>query len=157
MKADDVDEAISLMTFVAGPDSRTHISAGHHGPLRVGIGGPVGSPDGGASCGVESNWVRRSGDAPSKNQIWPSGEKASWVCVRDVAFRVPERRLEQLRQPQFHCGKPPPAAEPRILICIAKIVSHDKNGERTPTAKQKAGRLSRPRKLTKLQKRRAEG
>src|SRR5215468_5417666 len=43
MKADDVDEAISLMTFVAGPDSRTHISAGHHGPLRVGIGGPVGS------------------------------------------------------------------------------------------------------------------
>ena len=43
MKPDDVDEATSLMTFVAGPDSRTHISAGHHGPLRVGIGGPVGS------------------------------------------------------------------------------------------------------------------
>src|SRR5262247_4711744 len=43
MKPDDADEAISLMTFVAGPESRTEISAGHHGPLRVGIGGPVGS------------------------------------------------------------------------------------------------------------------
>jgi len=31
------------MTFVASPDSPTHVSAGHHGPLRVGIGGPVGS------------------------------------------------------------------------------------------------------------------
>jgi len=31
------------MTFVANPDSRTHISAAHHGPLRVGIGGPVGA------------------------------------------------------------------------------------------------------------------
>src|SRR5499426_1672068 len=43
MKPDDADEAISLITFVAGPESRTEISAGHHGPLRVGIGGPVGS------------------------------------------------------------------------------------------------------------------
>jgi urease accessory protein len=31
------------MTFVASPDSQTRISVGHHGPLRVGIGGPVGS------------------------------------------------------------------------------------------------------------------
>src|SRR5229473_3977940 len=31
------------MTFVARPDSQTRIRAGHHGPLRVGIGGPVGS------------------------------------------------------------------------------------------------------------------
>jgi urease accessory protein len=31
------------MTFIARPDSQTHVSAGHHGPLRVGIGGPVGS------------------------------------------------------------------------------------------------------------------
>src|SRR6266852_4291380 len=29
---------------------------------------------------------------------------------------MPARSLEQLRQAQFHCGKPPPAAEPRILI-----------------------------------------
>jgi urease accessory protein len=31
------------MTFIASPDSQTRKSAGHHGPLRVGIGGPVGS------------------------------------------------------------------------------------------------------------------
>src|ERR1700740_2892249 len=31
------------MIFVASPDSQTRISAGQHGPLRVGIGGPVGS------------------------------------------------------------------------------------------------------------------
>ena len=31
------------MTFVASLGSQTRISAGHHGPLRVGIGGPVGS------------------------------------------------------------------------------------------------------------------
>ena len=31
------------MTIVANPDHQTGISTGHHGPLRVGIGGPVGS------------------------------------------------------------------------------------------------------------------
>src|ERR1700740_3182949 len=31
------------MIFVASPDSQTRISAGQHGPLRAGIGGPVGS------------------------------------------------------------------------------------------------------------------
>jgi urease accessory protein len=31
------------MTFVASLDSQTPMSAAHHGPLRVGIGGPVGS------------------------------------------------------------------------------------------------------------------
>src|SRR5215813_13179498 len=31
------------MTFVANPDNQSRMSAGHRGPLRVGIGGPVGS------------------------------------------------------------------------------------------------------------------
>jgi urease accessory protein len=31
------------MTPITNPDSQTRASAGHHGPLRVGIGGPVGS------------------------------------------------------------------------------------------------------------------
>src|SRR5262245_18142401 len=31
------------MTFVANPDNQSRMSAGHQGPLRVGIGGPVGS------------------------------------------------------------------------------------------------------------------
>src|SRR4029077_16958101 len=31
------------MTSIASPDSRAGGNAGHHGPLRVGVGGPVGS------------------------------------------------------------------------------------------------------------------
>ena len=31
------------MTIIPNPDPQTRISTGHHGPLRVGIGGPVGS------------------------------------------------------------------------------------------------------------------
>ena len=31
------------MTFVATAHRQASISAGHHGPLRVGVGGPVGS------------------------------------------------------------------------------------------------------------------
>src|SRR4029077_4335743 len=33
-------EVVSLMTFVAGPVSQTRTSVAHHGPFRVGIGGP---------------------------------------------------------------------------------------------------------------------
>src|SRR5262249_14317754 len=40
------------------PDSRTHIGAGQHGPLRVGIGGPVGS---GKTALVEWLWKRVRG------------------------------------------------------------------------------------------------
>jgi hypothetical protein len=42
-------------------------------------------------------------------------------CVRGLARIVPERRPEQLRQLQFHCGKPPPAAEPRTVIRIVGV------------------------------------
>lgn len=31
------------MTVIASPDSQARLGAGHHGPFRVGIGGPVGS------------------------------------------------------------------------------------------------------------------
>ena len=82
------------------------------------IGVPVVAVGGGASCGVATICVRRSGDAPSRNQTRPSGENANWVCVRVVALSVPARSPVQLRQPQFHCGKPPPAADPRILMCM---------------------------------------
>jgi hypothetical protein len=34
--------------------------------------------------------------------------------ARIVALRTPS----QFGQLQFHCGNPPPAAEPRTLICI---------------------------------------
>jgi hypothetical protein len=34
--------------------------------------------------------------------------------VRALAFRLPSRKPAQLAQLQFHWGKPPPAADPRI-------------------------------------------
>jgi len=36
-----------------------------------------------------------------------------WVLA--VAHEEPDRRLRQLAQLQFHCGKPPPAPEPNTL------------------------------------------
>src|SRR5215467_3346104 len=36
--------------------------------------------------------------------------------VRERVRTVPLRTPEQLRQLQFHCGKPPPAADPRTRI-----------------------------------------
>jgi urease accessory protein len=36
-------DTASSMAFISSTDSQSHISASHHGPLRVGIGGPVGS------------------------------------------------------------------------------------------------------------------
>jgi urease accessory protein len=49
------------MTFIARPDSQTRTSAGHRGPLRVGIGGPVGS---GKTALVEAlcKWFRDTYD-----------------------------------------------------------------------------------------------
>src|ERR1700730_2853443 len=75
----------------------------------------------GESSGVARICVLKSGEAPTRNQTWESGEKAIWVCVRGRPCRVPFLRRQQLLQLQFHCGKPPPAADPRILMRIAGL------------------------------------
>src|SRR5260370_1383793 len=61
---------------------------------------------------------RRSGDALRRNQFYESGEKAILAFVRAPALTSPVRRPLQFEQPQFHWGKPPPAAEPRTLTRI---------------------------------------
>lgn len=59
-----------------------------------------------------------SGEAFTTSQLcWPS-PSAMDDCVRGVARTVPRRTPSQLRQLQFHCGKPPPAAEPRTLSMV---------------------------------------
>jgi len=68
--------------------------------------------------GAARSLERRSGEAPTRNQRLGRGEKAIWVCERGRVRREPLRNPEQLRQEQFHCGNPPSAAEPRILMCI---------------------------------------
>jgi hypothetical protein len=42
-------------------------------------------------------------------------------CVRGSAFSDPARIPAQLTQLQFHCGNPPPAAEPRTFTFNAKL------------------------------------
>ena len=68
--------------------------------------------------GVASIWVRKSGDAPSRNHERPSSVSASCVWVRGLPWNVPALTARQLWQAQFHWGKAPPAAEPRIFTCI---------------------------------------
>jgi hypothetical protein len=67
---------------------------------------------------VASICERKSGEAFNKNQARLSWHIATCVCVRALLLRVPSRKDLQLQQLQFHCGNPPPAAEPRIFMCI---------------------------------------
>src|SRR6267378_4209245 len=71
----------------------------------------------GANSGVARTWARKSGLAHTRNQIFASGsgENAICVCVRAAPRSAPSRSRRQFAHAQFHWGKPPPAAEPRIL------------------------------------------
>src|SRR5476651_2008746 len=71
---------------------------------------------------------RMSGEALNRTQLAPSALTAIDDCVRAVARRVPARRPAQLGQLQFHCGKPPPAAEPRTRTSIIFLGWRDKFG-----------------------------
>ena len=65
----------------------------------------------GCRGGALSIWSRISGDAFKTAHSVPLALRASedWVC----AGIVPARARLQFSHPQFHCGKPPPAADPR--------------------------------------------
>src|SRR6266849_1981100 len=82
------------------------------------IGEWVSDFDCGANSGVASIWVRKSGLAETRNQAFASGsgENAICVCVREGPRKLPSRKRLQFAHVQFHCGKPPPAADPRILM-----------------------------------------
>ena len=69
-------------------------------------------------AGVVSICKRKSGEVFNKNQVRSSLLIATWAWLRLLPEKVPARNDLQLRQLQFHCGKPPPAAEPRTLIRI---------------------------------------
>ncbi len=64
------------------------------------------------SSGSSSSCWRRSGDALARNHGPRAPRTAIEDCVRGTA--APERAASHVGQRQFHCGKPPPAAEPRI-------------------------------------------
>jgi hypothetical protein len=58
-----------------------------------------------------------SGDALTNTQAEPE-LTAIDDCVRAYPWSVPPRKPAQLPQLQFHCGKPPPAAEPKTRILM---------------------------------------
>src|SRR5882672_2172024 len=71
----------------------------------------------GCRAGNDSICARMSGDALSRNHWWPSPLTAAEACVRGRIDACPARTSAQLAQPQFHCGEPPPAAEPSTRRC----------------------------------------
>src|SRR6185369_7871075 len=51
----------------------------------------------------------------------PSALTATCVCDRARPRNVPARNAEQFAHAQFHCGKPPPAADPRIFTSTPRF------------------------------------
>jgi hypothetical protein len=58
----------------------------------------------------------KSGEALTRNQLSPLPEIAVLDCVCGAI--LPARAAMQFAQLQFHCGRPPPAALPRIRMRI---------------------------------------
>src|SRR6478735_4479438 len=76
----------------------------------------------GCNSGVAAICARMSGEAFTRSQSVPFSLTAIEDCVRGVALSVPRRTPSQLRQLQFHCGKPPPADEPSTLTFIVPLL-----------------------------------
>jgi len=98
------------------------------------IGVPRESWRGGHSTGCAASCARRSGDAFRRIQRAPSALTATDDCNEPTPR---SRAARQLGQPQFHCGTPPPAAEPRMIT-------------RIETSKLKRGRVRHPAPLQQL-------
>jgi hypothetical protein len=75
-----------------------------------------GEPGRGCKSGALSICRGKSGEALIRNQRSPSPEIAVLDCVCGAIF--PVRAPTQFAQLQFHCGRPPPAALPRIRMRI---------------------------------------
>ena len=69
-------------------------------------------PERGCSAGVASIWLRRSGEALTRNQVVRSALTAIDDWVRGRVGREPSRTARHPGHPQFHWGKPPPAPAP---------------------------------------------
>src|SRR5262245_5358430 len=76
----------------------------------------------GCSPAKPSICARISGEALSRNHAWPSALTATLSWVRGLAAIAPSRAPRQFGQPQFHCGKPPPAADPNTLTRTASLL-----------------------------------
>ena len=97
---------------------------------------------------------RAAGAGPARR--WPGTTDpsapriASDDCVRGRAA-APARAASHVGQRQFHCGKPPPAAEPRIRTRIQAMieVGDERRGDRSPAGRG-GGRRPRRRRRRPL-------
>src|SRR5271166_483488 len=71
------------------------------------------NPSRGCNLKVASICKRRSGEAFKTNQSSLFADTASDACDRARAAESPDRARRQAGALEFHCGKPPPAADPR--------------------------------------------
>src|SRR5436309_1865137 len=95
-----------------------------------------------------------SGDASTRIQLAPSALMATDDWVRAWALSRPLRSPSQLRQLQFHCGNPPPAAEPRTctLTVHGQHATHPANAASEARCRpSNRGRLCRPRDTSSSQ------
>jgi hypothetical protein len=74
----------------------------------------------GCSSGFARNCASRSGEALIRIQSTPFSLTAIEDWVRGNTSPVWLRAWVQFAQLQFHCGSPPPAPEPRILIFMSR-------------------------------------
>ncbi len=73
----------------------------------------------GCNSGMFSIWRGRSGDALIKNHCRLSSDSLLIAMLDCVCGAIlPARAAAQFAQAQFHCGKPPPAALPRMWMRI---------------------------------------
>ena len=72
-------------------------------------------PPPGWSAGERRICSGRSGDALIRSQSSPLAETARLAWVRDFTRRSPDHANWHAGHRQFHCGKPPPAAEPSTI------------------------------------------
>jgi hypothetical protein len=89
----------------------------------------------GCRRGILSICRFKSGDALMRNHRWKPSESllmAMLDCVCGVIF--PVRAAAQFAQAQFHCGRPPPAALPRIWMRINPEFSESDNYVRSNRA-----------------------
>ena len=84
------------------------------------IGLPRVSPRG-CKGGERRSCSGRSGDALIRSQSSPFAEMARLACVRGLTRRSPAHANRQTGQRQFHCGNPPPAAEPSTMAVRRRI------------------------------------
>ena len=80
------------------------------------------------------NLLGKIGEALINTQFSPSAVTARLAWVRGRTRASPAHAKRHVGQRQFHCGKPPPAAEPRTRAVSRPIQDRRKCGIRTRPA-----------------------